>query len=221
MSNTLQPRPADGLSADEKRARLARMLREKAARAAADPGVHRLIEAQVARTPEAVAILHGGRSISYGELNERANRLARRLRTLGVGPDVLVALCLERSAEMIVGLLGVLKAGGAYVPLDPSYPEGRLDYMLRDSEAPVVVTDRALSETLPVGEAKVVRIDSDLEGFADESPKNLDGVTSVDHLAYVIYTSGSTGKPQGGPGSSWSAGELSRIVPADPRDDGS
>jgi len=196
MSNVLK-KPGN-LSAEEKRALLARMLREKAAAAKApDPGVHRAFEAQAARTPDATAVVHDGRSLTYHELNARANRLAHRLRTLGVGPDTLVALAVERSAEMVVGLLGILKAGGAYVPLDPSYPEARLAYMLRDSRARVVVTESALRESLPLGQATVVCLDSDGEGLGGESPENPGGDVAGDGLAYVIYTSGSTGQPKG------------------------
>jgi len=162
-----------------------------------DMTVHQLFEAQVERTPDAVAVAFQDRRLTYRELNASANRLAHHLRQLGVEHDVLVALCVERSPEMVIGLLGILKAGGAYVPLDPAYPEDRLAFMLEDSKAHVVVTTERLQRTLPVNGATVVRIDSDwsaIQSRTDENPVN--GVSAGD-LAYVIYTSGSTGKPKG------------------------
>ncbi len=195
MSSTLN-RTA-GLSPDEKRALLARLLREKAASARpGDPGVHRLFEAQAGARPDAPAVAFDGSATGFGDLNARGNRLARRLRAIGVGPGSLVGLCAERSVEMIVGLLGVLKAGGAYVPLDPHYPEGRLAFMLEDARAPVLLTSKTLAGTIPSGGAAVVAIDED-EGEIATPGGNLDGVTHPDALAYVIYTSGSTGRPKG------------------------
>ena len=111
--------------------------------------MHSLFEAQVERSPDAVAVVFGSERLTYGELNARANRLAHRLRELGVGPDVLVGLCSERSPGMVVGVLGVLKAGGAYVPLDPAYPPARLGLMLEDAEVSVLLTEERLVEQLP------------------------------------------------------------------------
>src|SRR5438270_2880267 len=138
------------LSSEEKRALVARLLREKAASArSADASVHRLFEAQAARTPESVAVSHDGRELTYRELNARANRLAHHLRALGVGPEVLVGLCLERSPELVVGLLAILKAGGAYVPLDPAHPAERLPLLLEVSAAPVRPTPSSRPARLP------------------------------------------------------------------------
>ena len=114
-----------------------------------DQCLHQLVEQQVGRTPEAVAVVFGGESLTYRELNARANQLAHHLRTLGVGPDSLVGVCAERSLEMVVGLLGTLKAGGAYVPLDPEYPKDRLAFMMQDADVPVLLTQERLTASLP------------------------------------------------------------------------
>ncbi|WEK32625.1 MAG: amino acid adenylation domain-containing protein [Candidatus Pseudomonas phytovorans] len=156
-----------------------------------------LFEMQVARTPEAPALLFAEQTLSYRELNQRANRLARKLRTLGVGPDVLVAIAVERSVEMVVGLLAILKAGGAYVPLDPEYPRERLGYMMEQSGAHLLLTLSHLLAHLPTHSAQTWCLDSDwhqLEAFDGE---NLGIVQHPEHLAYCIYTSGSTGRPKG------------------------
>ncbi len=149
------------------------------------------------RTPDAIAVGFGDHRLTYRELDARANRLAHRLRSLGVGPETLVGLCVERSAEMVVGLLGVLKAGGAYVPLDPAFPSGRIAMMLDDARVKVLLTEQALRESLPAGEAEVVCLDSDWSGIDEEPDTPPDVVVSPDNLAYVIYTSGSTGRPKG------------------------
>ena len=159
--------------------------------------IGQLFEAQVERTPEAVAVIFEDEQLTYRDLNRRANQLAAYLRKLGVGPEVLAGVCLERSLEMMVGLLGILKAGGAYVPLDPTYPEERLAFMLQDSRIAVLLTQRKLVEKLPHHEAEVLCLDSDWESIAVESEENQDGATGPAHLAYVIYTSGSTGRPKG------------------------
>ncbi len=162
-----------------------------------DECVHQLVEAQAKRTPEAVAVSCEGQSLSYGELNAQANRLAHRLRGLGVGPEVLVAICVERSLEMVVGLLAILKAGGAYVPLDPDYPAERLAFLLRDTAAPVVLTQRQLLPSLPDSPAQVLCLDLGAWAFANESDSNPLVLQDPDDAAYVIYTSGSTGVPKG------------------------
>ncbi|MFZ3015215.1 MAG: condensation domain-containing protein, partial [Nitrospira sp.] len=159
--------------------------------------IQELFEAQVMRTPEAVAVVHEDRHLTYGELNVRANQLARYLRTLGVGPDVLVGLCVERSLDMLVGLLGILKAGGAYVPLDPTYPTERLAYMLADSRPQVLLTQSALRASLPATEIPTLCLDTQWERVATGTTVNLPHHTLPQHLAYVIYTSGSTGRPKG------------------------
>ena len=157
---------------------------------------HEWFEAQARRTPEAVAVVSDGQELSYGELNRRANQLGRCLRWLGVGPEVLVTLCLERGLEMVVGVLGALKAGGAYVPLDPGSPIERLAYMLEDTQAPVLLTQERIASRLPAGWSQVVMIDKweEMDGWP-ESDLELSNVT--ENLAYVIYTSGSTGRPKG------------------------
>jgi len=159
--------------------------------------VHELFEAQVERTPEAIALVFEEQRISYKELNRRANQLAHYLRNRRVGPEVLVGICIERSLEMFVGLLGILKAGGAYLPLDPAYPRERLALMLKDAGAPVLLTQETLRERLPDLQVKVIALDTDWRAIAKESEANPDNKSTADNLAYVIYTSGSTGIPKG------------------------
>ncbi|HKI72397.1 MAG TPA: amino acid adenylation domain-containing protein, partial [Verrucomicrobiae bacterium] len=156
-----------------------------------------LYEAQAARTPDAVAVVFGEQHLTYRELNQAANQLAHHLRKLGVQPDTLVGVCLDRSLDLVVGLLGILKAGGAYLPLDPSYPQERLAFMLEDSQAPVVVTQRRLTAALPKGRGRFVCLDSEWKLIAREDQENPGETVSPEDLAYVIYTSGSTGKPKG------------------------
>ncbi len=159
--------------------------------------IHDLFEAQVERTPDAVAVVFEGEQLSYRELNRRANLLAHHLQKLGVGPEVRVGMMLERSLEMLVGLLGVLKAGGAYVPLDPAYPQERISFMLEDAEAPVLLTQARLAGSLPPHGAEVVRLDADWDMIARGSAENPVSDAQAENLAYVIYTSGSTGQPKG------------------------
>jgi amino acid adenylation domain-containing protein len=182
---------------DQKRALAARLLRERDAARAAQAAVHRLLEAQAASTPDATAVSFGDQSLTYHELNLRANRLAHRLRRLGVGRETLVGLCIHRSIDMIVGLLGILKAGGAYVPLDPAFPEARLAFMLEDANLKVLVTEQSLRETLPQDSAQILCLDSDWAGIQQESADNLPGGATTGDLAYMLYTSGSTGRPKG------------------------
>jgi amino acid adenylation domain-containing protein/FkbH-like protein len=159
-----------------------------------DKCLQELFEAQVNRTPEGVALIAGDDSLTYAELNQRANGLAHQLKAMGVGPDVLVGLCVERSVEMIVGMLGILKAGGAYVPLDPAYPAERLAFVLEDTQAPVLLTQSSLRSQLPETHTHVVCLDA-TEPSADKT--NPVSSAQPHNLAYVIYTSGSTGKPKG------------------------
>jgi amino acid adenylation domain-containing protein len=159
--------------------------------------VHQLFEQQVARTPENIALVFGEEQLTYRELNDRANQVARFLRQRGVGPELPVGICLERSIEMVVGLLGILKAGGAYLPLDPSYPPERLSFMIDDAGLPILLTQESLTNKLPAHGAELICLDSDWPEIANESAENLDSDTKRDNLAYVIYTSGSTGKPKG------------------------
>ncbi|MFD8789150.1 amino acid adenylation domain-containing protein, partial [Kitasatospora sp. NPDC059599] len=162
-----------------------------------DRCVHELVEARVAACPEAVAVVFGGEELSYAQLNARANRLAHHLRGLGVGPDVLVGVCLERGPDMVVSLLAVLKAGGAYVPLDPEYPAERLAFMLADTAAPVLLTQEGLRGRFPVADRHVVCVDTDAAVIAARPDTDPEHRTTPDDLAYVIYTSGSTGTPKG------------------------
>ncbi len=161
-----------------------------------ESSIQELFEAEVERTPEAVAVIFGEERLTYRELNERANQLAHYLRGLGVGPEVLVGLCVERSLELIVGLLGILKAGGAYAPLDPNYPPDRLAFMLEDSGAPVLLTQQWFVGILP-SKPKVVCLDTDWDQIAASSTENPVNQNNADSLAYLIYTSGSTGQPKG------------------------
>ncbi|RJS25315.1 hypothetical protein DRW03_09470 [Corallococcus sp. H22C18031201] len=154
-------------------------------------------EQQVARTPDAVAIVAEQETVSFLQLNARANQLARHLRGLGVGPEVPVAICLERSIAALAAILGILKAGGAYVPLDPSAPTQRTALLLRDSGAAVLVTRRRLLETWPLGDMHLVDLDTAGPEIAAQSPDDLTHHTTAENLAYVIYTSGSTGTPKG------------------------
>ena len=160
--------------------------------------IHELFEAQAARTPEQIAVVSEQETLSYGELNARANQWAHYLRRMGVGPEVLVGLMLERSPAMVVALLGVLKAGGAYVPLDPQYPAERLRYMLDDAGVAVLVTEqrwleRLGAEALP----RIITLENEAELICKESQSNVANETDAQNLAYVIYTSGSTGQPKG------------------------
>src|SRR5713226_9122925 len=162
-----------------------------------DACIPQLVARQAAATPEAVALAAGDQTCTYRELNRRANQVAQYLQTLGVQPGVLVGFCVERSFDMVVGLLGILKAGGAYVPLDPGYPPDRLAFMLNDTQAPVLVTQPRLISRLPSGVARVVLLDTDTAVLAQQSEAEPVLSATASDLAYVIYTSGSTGRPKG------------------------
>ena len=178
---------------------------------------------QAAATPDSLAVLHRGRELSYSEIDLRANRLAHYLRTLGVGAETLVGVCLERSPDVVVVLLAILKAGGAYVPLDPGYPEQRLEFMLRDSAAPVLVTRASLASRLAYG-GRVLDLDAEADAIAAQPGDTPATLGDADNLAYVIYTSGSTGQPKGvmlshtasafidWAAASFTAAELSRVA---------
>ncbi|HEY0408673.1 MAG TPA: AMP-binding protein, partial [Candidatus Dormibacteraeota bacterium] len=161
--------------------------------------VHQLVEQQVERTPDAVAIVSEGEQLSYADLDRRANRLARRLRALGVTRNVLVGLCLERSPRMVVALLAVSKAGGGYVPLDPAFPHERIEQMIRSSRMAVLVTEESVRGTLPDAAVTVLSLDGDGDAIAAESDAALPGCegASPEDVVYTIYTSGSTGTPKG------------------------
>lgn len=159
--------------------------------------IHQLFEVQVDRTPDAVAVVFEEEVLTYQELNWRANQLARLLRSFGIGPEVTVGICIERSIDMVVGLLGVLKAGGAYLPLDSKYPRERLAYMLADCQTPIVLTQRHLLDNMPEYNGRLICLDGDWSTIAQPKVENLKSNVTTDNLAYIIYTSGSTGKPKG------------------------
>ncbi len=159
-----------------------------------DKCFHQLFAEQVSRTPDNIAVVCESQQLTYSELNDRANKLASYLQTLGVGAEVLVGICVERSPLMLIGLLGILKAGGAYVPLDPTYPQERLAFMLEDSAVAVLLTQQHLKASLPQTQARIICLDTDWEKIALPCPPCPPCPSS---LAYVIYTSGSTGKPKG------------------------
>ncbi|MEW6737923.1 MAG: amino acid adenylation domain-containing protein, partial [Acidobacteriota bacterium] len=161
-----------------------------------DKNITQLFEEQVERTPEAVALIYEDKQLSYRELNNRANQLAHYLISLGVGPEILVGICVERSLEMVVSILGVLKAGGAYLPLDSNYPLARLAFMFEDSQAKMLLTQAWLLDRLPKAEL-VVCLGSSWDTISQKSEENPSKQASADNLAYVIYTSGSTGRPKG------------------------
>ena len=159
--------------------------------------LHQLFEQQVDRQPDTVAAIAGNQKLSYRELDIRSNQLAGHLRSLGVGPDVAVGICVGRSLNMVVGMMGILKAGGAYVPLDPAYPEARLAFMLDDSDVRVLVTEQRLLDQMPAHSAQAVCLDSEWNQIAQRGVERLDTDVDTENLAYVIYTSGTTGQPKG------------------------
>jgi amino acid adenylation domain-containing protein len=162
-----------------------------------DACIHHLFEAQVERTPDAVALVFEDQQLSYRELNRRANQLAHHLQKLSVGPEVKVGICVERSIDMVEGILGILKAGAAFVPLDPMYPKDRLSYMIQETQVPVMLTQEPLLRELPMHGAHVVCLDTGWPSILKQSEENLNIRTSAASLAYTMYTSGSTGMPKG------------------------
>lgn len=185
------------MSSQPERDRLLLSWNETAAEYPQDKCIHQLFEAQVERTPDAVAVIFEEEQLTYQALNAKANQLARHLQGLGVAPEVLVGLCVERSLDMVIAMLGILKAGGAYVPLDPAYPSDRLAYMLANSIASVLLTQNQFLEQLPNSDAQVICLDAEWETISTQSDRNLPNHATPENLAYVIYTSGSTGKPKG------------------------
>ncbi|WP_293118322.1 non-ribosomal peptide synthetase [Moorena sp. SIO4G3] len=162
-----------------------------------DKCIHQLFEEQVEKTPDAIAVMYENQHLTYSELNGRANQLAHYLRSVGVEADVLVGLCVERSLEMIVAILGILKAGGAYVPLDPKYPQERLSFILEDTQVKVLLTQEKFLESLPQHQGRIVCLDTDWQRINQANQDNFNSTASSENLAYVIYTSGSTGQPKG------------------------
>jgi amino acid adenylation domain-containing protein len=159
--------------------------------------IHEIFEAQVDRSPDNVAVVIGSQRLTYRELNERANQLAHFLRNLGVQPDVFVGICVDRSLQLVVGLLAILKAGGTYVPIDPQYPPERRAFMLQDSKSPIILTEQALAPDSVVPNTKVILLDRDWPAISREPTSNPRVAVQPENLAYVIYTSGSTGTPKG------------------------
>ena len=162
-----------------------------------DQCIHQLFEAQVEKTPDAMAVVFEDEQLTYQELNVKSNQLAHYLQTLGVKPEVKVAICVDRSLEMVIGLLAILKAGGAYIPLDPNYPQERTAFILEQTKASVLLTQATLREEIPPHQARVVCLDAEWDSIAQQSQENLSNLVTSDNLAYIIYTSGSTGKPKG------------------------
>jgi non-ribosomal peptide synthetase component F len=156
-----------------------------------------LFEMQVEHVPHAPAAIYGDEQLTYRELNERANQLGRHLRSLGAGPEALVGICMQRTNQLLVGLLGILKAGAAYVPLDPQYPAERLRFMLEDCRIQALVTQSGLQAILPQKVEHVVCLDTDWPVIARESAENVRSGVAAGNVAYLVYTSGSTGKPKG------------------------
>ncbi len=159
--------------------------------------IHQVFAEQVEKTPDVVAIVFENQQLTYRELNAKANQLAHYLQAMGVGTEVLVGLCVERSIEVIIGMIAILKAGGAYVPLDPAYPQERLAFMLEDAKLPIILTQLQWIEILPVISGSVICLDADWSEIEKHSQENPVCDVTSDNLAYLIYTSGSTGKPKG------------------------
>ncbi|MDJ0580941.1 amino acid adenylation domain-containing protein [Crocosphaera sp.] len=159
--------------------------------------IHQLFEEQVKKKPDAVAVVYKEEELTYQELNQKANQLAHYLQKLGVKPDTLVGICIERSVEMLIGLLGILKAGGAYVPIDPNYPKERISYVIQDSNMEVLLTQQHLNNQLKEIKIPVISWEEEKENIFQNSVKNVPSLLNAKNLAYVIYTSGSTGKPKG------------------------
>src|SRR5262249_40727885 len=159
--------------------------------------IHGLFEAQVEKTPDAIALVFEDQRLTYRQLNNRANQIAHHLQKLGVGPEALVGICLERSIDLIVAILATLKAGGAYIPLDPMYPKDRLEFMLQDAEIGIVLTTSVLLEHLSVSKSRAICLDCDWQEITKEPQYNFFSQTTSNNLACVIYTSGSSGTPKG------------------------
>lgn len=197
VNDPAQPLSRLPLLPDTQRQRMLGEWNETQAEFPSDECIHELFIAQAARSPGHVAASCNGHQLTYEALHSRSNRLAHYLQELGIGPGVLVGICLERSLEMMVGLLGILKAGGAYVPLDPTYPKDRLAFMIEDAHIPLLLTQQSLVDRLPQQEARAVCVDTDESRFGPYSSDDCSSRVAATDLAYVIYTSGSTGTPKG------------------------
>ena len=184
----------DILSADERHTILTAW--NDTARTIPHTTIPELFAQQAARTPDAVALVFDDATLSYRELDTRSNQLAHHLRTLGAGPETIVGLCVERSFDMVIALIGILKAGAAYLPLDPDYPQQRLRFMLDDAAAPILITHGALRSRLPEHHARIVDLDADRAIIAPQPATPPPGRIDPGTAAYVIYTSGSTGQPK-------------------------
>ena len=195
VANPQQPVMKLSMCTAEEREQLATW--NRTAEEAPNRCLHQLFEDQVERTPDAVALEFQERTLTYRELNARANQLAHHLLSLGVKPDARVGICVHRSLEMVVGLLGIMKAGGAYVPIDPAYPRDRMEFMLQDGGAEVLVTDSVLLQTISAPQAKVVCLDRDAAQLSQQNVDNPHTGIHPANLSYVIFTSGSTGRPKG------------------------
>ncbi|MBY0273555.1 MAG: amino acid adenylation domain-containing protein, partial [Alphaproteobacteria bacterium] len=193
----LQLREFDILTREERDKQLIEWNKTKVNYAEEGQTVISLFEQQAEKTPEAIALMYEGKQLSYRALNVRANQLARYLQDLGVGPESLVGICLERSLDLIVSILAVHKAGGAYLPLESTYPEERLQYILDDTKTPIILADRKTYDELPTTLAQVICLENIEDYLKTLSSANVDYVFSPCNLAYVIYTSGSTGQPKG------------------------
>jgi amino acid adenylation domain-containing protein len=197
VANPAQPISRLAIMPQEERQQVLTAWNQTASTERLDRCLHQLFEDQCVRTPDAIAVEFQGQKLSYRQLNVRANQLAHHLRKLGVTPDSRVGICIHRSPEMMVGLLGIMKAGGAYLPLDPTYPRERLEFMLQDGGAGVLVTQESLLASLSSREARVVCIDRDWANISQEGAENPNLEISPANLSYVIFTSGSTGRPKG------------------------
>jgi non-ribosomal peptide synthetase component F len=159
--------------------------------------LHKLIEEQVNKTPDNIAVVFEDKHLTYKELNKRSNKLAHLLIRRGAGPHTLTGICAERSLEMVIAILGVLKAGGAYIPIDPEYPRDRVDFMISDSKAKIIITQKNIAEKLPEDLAEVFLLDDDKNEISKQDDTDIENNTALENPAYVIYTSGSTGMPKG------------------------
>ena len=159
--------------------------------------IHQIVERQAVQTPDAIAVIFQDQQLTYEQLNQKANQVANYLQLLGVQPETLVGVCLDRTSDLIITLLGILKAGGGYVPLDSSYPKERLGFIIEDTQLPILLTQQPLLQNLPPHQAQEICIDRDWTAISRQSIENPKSKAQSENLAYIIYTSGSTGRPKG------------------------